>query len=252
MDHGRGCMQENTPADFDAVVPMQSGVGGSEAAEMEFSGVRAPLAALPPPSLAGGHPAVQNQAESPGSSGQSAGRVQPAVTVPAEPTGPAAPPAPTGPRRQNLAGSSGQSSSSPASRAGPSSSATRAGPSSRSCHACKHSLAETDAVEDGSKYYHRECVKGMCSCCERVVHSHETDRVTEDTLHYHAECVRGVCPACAKIVHCNSLGRIKAGTQYYHLECTRGSCSECAGTVFEDQDRTRNPDGSYRHTRCPE
>jgi hypothetical protein len=40
---------------------------------------------------------------------------------------------------------------------------------------------------EGNKYYHSNCVKGMCGHCNKIVHAN-AERVSQADMYWHREC----------------------------------------------------------------
>ena len=61
-------------------------------------------------------------------------------------------------------------------------------------------------------------VRGVCDGCGQNVMSDDEGRHREGNKYYHSNCVKGMCGRCNKIVHANA-ERVSQADMYWHREC---------------------------------
>ena len=44
---------------------------------------------------------------------------------------------------------------------------------------------------EGGKYYHEQCVKGMCGHCNKIVHA-DAERVVHEDQYWHKDCAGNI------------------------------------------------------------
>ena len=62
-------------------------------------------------------------------------------------------------------------------------------------------------------------VRGVCDGCGENVTSNDEGRKREGNKYYHEDCVKGLCGYCHKIVHADSV-RVVIDGEYWHTDCT--------------------------------
>jgi hypothetical protein len=72
-------------------------------------------------------------------------------------------------------------------------------------------LQQLDAEEDVS-------VRGVCDGCKQNVLSNDEGRKREGNKYYHEQCVKGMCGGCGRIVHADA-ERVKLSGVYWHRDC---------------------------------
>jgi hypothetical protein len=60
--------------------------------------------------------------------------------------------------------------------------------------------------------------RGVCPACDRNVYSTDEGRIREGDRYYHLQCVKGVCGRCGQNVY-GDQERGRDGAMYYHIEC---------------------------------
>ena len=61
-------------------------------------------------------------------------------------------------------------------------------------------------------------VRGVCDGCGQNVMSDDEGRHREGNKYYHSNCIKGMCGHCNKIVHANA-ERVSQADMYWHREC---------------------------------
>jgi hypothetical protein len=61
------------------------------------------------------------------------------------------------------------------------------------CDGCGHNVMSNDEGRhrEGSKYYHEQCVKGMCGHCNKIVHA-DAERVVHEDQYWHKDCAGNI------------------------------------------------------------
>ncbi len=72
-------------------------------------------------------------------------------------------------------------------------------------------LPQLDAEEDIA-------VRGVCDGCKQNVLSNDEGRKREGNKYYHEQCVKGMCGGCGRIVHADA-ARVQLSGVYWHCDC---------------------------------
>jgi hypothetical protein len=64
-------------------------------------------------------------------------------------------------------------------------------------------------------------VRGVCDGCGQNVMSNDEGRQREDDKYYHSQCIKGLCGGCGRVVHADHL-RMKLSGVYWHNRCMPG------------------------------
>ena len=61
------------------------------------------------------------------------------------------------------------------------------------CDGCGQNVMSNDEgrKREGGKYYHEQCVKGMCGHCNEIVHA-DAERVVHEDQYWHKDCAGNI------------------------------------------------------------
>jgi len=61
-------------------------------------------------------------------------------------------------------------------------------------------------------------VRGVCDGCGQNVMSNDEGRKREGRKYYHEDCIKGLCGGCGRIVHADA-DRVRLSGVYWHSDC---------------------------------
>jgi hypothetical protein len=61
-------------------------------------------------------------------------------------------------------------------------------------------------------------VRGICDGCNQNVMSNDEGRKREGRKYYHEDCIKGLCGGCGRIVHADA-DRVRLSGVYWHSDC---------------------------------